>query len=180
MLGIAVSLQAALLFSCKNDLETIRSLDMVDTIPEMSANEVEIYYSERAFVQIKLVAPRLVKTTRDDEPVLEFPDGFTTYFYDSTYQVKSYISGDYGISYEKRKIMEARHNVIVENLETNEKLNTEELFWDQNQEIIYTNAFVRITRGDEIITADGLKADQTFETMEFENPKGEIEVKEEE
>lgn len=180
VVGIAVLLIAALLFSCKNDIEAIRSLELVDTIPDLSAKEVEIYYSERGFVQIKLVAPTLVRTLMEDEPVIEFPDGFTTYFYDSLQQVKSYISADYGISYEKKKMMEARHNVIVENLESKEKLNTEELFWDRVKEIIYTEKFVRITRGEEIITADGLESNQTFESMEFKNPKGLIEVEEEE
>lgn len=168
-----------LMFSCKNDLEEIRSLDVRDTLPEMSAKEVEILYSERAKVQVRLVAPELIKKEVGDEPVLEFPKGFTVYFYDSTDHVKSTIQGDYGISFEKKKLMEARHNVIVENLETNEKLNTEQLYWDRIKETIFTDKFVRITRGDEVITADGLTSDQSFETMEFKNPKGLIEVREE-
>jgi LPS export ABC transporter protein LptC len=161
--------------SCRNDMETIRSLDIHDTVPDMSAKEGEILFSEKGKVQVKLTAPTLVRTTMDNEPVIEFPDGFTVFFYDSTFQVKSTITGDYGISFEKRKIMEARHNVIVENLETEEKMNTEQLFWDQNKETIYTEKFVRITRGEEVITADGLVSDQSFESMEFDNPKGLIE-----
>jgi LPS export ABC transporter protein LptC len=90
------------------------------------------------------------------------------------------MQGDYGISYEKKKLMEARHNVIVENLETQERLNTEQLFWDRMKETIYSNKFVRITRGEEVITADGLTSDQSFENMEFKNPRGLIEVEEEE
>lgn len=173
-------LMASFLFSCKNDLETIRLLDVTDTLPDMSASEVEILYSERSHVQVRLIAPLLIRKTYDSEPVIEFPEGFTVFFYDSNLLVKSTIRGDFGISYEKKKIMEARHNVIVENLETGERLNTEELFWDQNKEIIFTDKFVRITRGEEVITADGLTSDQTFQTMEFSNPKGLIEVKEEE
>jgi len=169
-----------LLFSCRNDLEEIRSLDVVDTLPDMSARDVEILYSERGFVQVKLIASKLIRKTMDDQPVLEFPEGFTVFFYDTTKNIKSTIKGDYGISFEKQKLMEARHNVIVENLETDEKLNTEQLYWDRARETIYTEKFVRITRGEEVITADGLTSDQSFETMEFKNPKGLIEVTEEE
>jgi LPS export ABC transporter protein LptC len=171
---------AMLLFSCKNDLETIRSLEVLDTIPDMTAREVEILYSERGYVQVRLTAPLLIKKAVENEPVIEFPEGFLVHFYDTAFRVKSIMSGDYGISYEKQNLMEARHNVMVENLETQEKLNTEQLFWDRNKETIYTNKFVRITRGEEVITADGLTSDQSFETMEFDNPRGLIEVEEEE
>jgi LPS export ABC transporter protein LptC len=131
-------------------------------------------------VQVKLTAPLLVRKEIDDEPVTEFPEGFEVFFYDSAYRVKSTMRGDYGISYEKKKLMEARHNVIVENLETQERLNTEQLFWNRVNETIYSNKFVRITRGEEVITADGLTSDQSFENMEFTNPRGLIEVEEEE
>ena len=172
VIGLAAILSVLLMASCKNDLETIRSLDVSDTVPDMSARDVEILYSERAKVQVRLMAPLLVQKTLENEPVLEFPEGFTVFFYDSAFQVKSTIRGDYGISYEKRKIMEARHDVIVENLQTQERLNTEQLFWDRNKETIYTDKFVRLTRGEEVLTADGMTSDQSFESMEFDNPKG--------
>lgn len=176
---MAVTLLTALLFSCKNDINAIRSLDVLDTVPDMTARDVEVLYSERGYVQIRLTGPLMIHTTIDEEPVLEFPEGFQVSFLDSNFRVKSTISGDYGISFEKKKLMEARHNVVVQNMETNEKLFTEQLFWDQNKETIYTEKFVRISRGEEIITADGLVADQGFERMEFKNPKGPIEVQEE-
>jgi LPS export ABC transporter protein LptC len=177
--GFTVVLLAAVLVSCKNDLETIRSLDVVDTVPDMLARNVDMLYSERGFVQIRLESPLLVRKTIEQEPVMEFPEGFKVSFYDSNFHIKSTISGDYGISFEKSKLMQARHNVVVENMDSKERLNTEELFWDQNKETIYTDKFVRITRGDEVITADGLISDQKFESMEFKNPKGLIEVREE-
>jgi LPS export ABC transporter protein LptC len=179
-LGFAIILAGLILPSCKNDMETIRSLEVLDTLPEMSARDVEILYSERSHVQVKLTAPLLIRNTQDDEPVIEFPEGFTVFFFDSTFQVKSTMTGDYGISFEKRKMMEARHNVIVENLETQERLNTEQLFWDRLKEKIYSEKFVRVTRGQEVITADGMTSDQSFETIEFINPKGLIEMEEEE
>jgi LPS export ABC transporter protein LptC len=178
--GLVLILAGLILPSCKNDLETIRALDIQDTLPDMSARDVEILYSERSRVQVKLIAPLLVRREMDEEPVIEFPEGFEVFFYDSAFHVKSTMTGDYGISYENRKLMEARHNVIVENRQTEERLNTEQLYWDRMKETIYSNKFVRITRGEEVITADGLISDQSFENMEFTNPRGLIEVEEEE
>ena len=177
MAGIAALLIIAMLPSCKNDVQTVLSLDVVDTLPEMTARDVEIIYSERARVQIKLVSPYLVNETKE-EPLLIFPEGFTVYFYDSVMNLQSTITADYGISYEKKKLMEARHNVVVENLKKGEKLNTEELFWDRNKQQIYSNKFVRLTTGEQVVTGDGLTSKDPFDEIFITNPKGLLEFKE--
>jgi LPS export ABC transporter protein LptC len=175
---IAVVLLSTILPSCKNDVQTVLSLDVVDTLPEMTARDIEILYSEKAMVQIKLISPLLVSKT-EEEPVLLFPKGFTVFFYDSAMNLKSTITAEYGISYEKKKLMEARNNVVVENLEKQEKLNTEELFWDRDKGRIYSNKFVRITSGGQVYTGDGLISYQPFDELEVTNPKGLIEITEE-
>jgi LPS export ABC transporter protein LptC len=177
--SIVVFLLMTMLFACKNEMQEIKSLDFSDTLPDLSARDIEMIFSESALVQVKLVSPRLISIESQD-PYREFPEGFVVYFYDSLMNVKSFIKADYGIDREKQKLMEARYNVVVENLETNERLNTEELFWDQSTEKIYTNKFVRITRGDEVITGDGMVSDQSFESIEIINPKGLIEIGDEE
>jgi LPS export ABC transporter protein LptC len=158
-------------------VQTVLSLDLVDTLPEMTAKDIEIIYSERAKVKIKLVSPYLVNKT-EEEPVLYFPQGFTVYFYDSALNLQSTITADYGISYEKKKIMEARHNVVVENIEKGEKLNTEELFWDRDKQLIYSNKFVKLTTGEQVVTGDGLTSEEPFDQIFISNPKGLLEFKE--
>jgi LPS export ABC transporter protein LptC len=175
---IAVVLMSMILPSCKNDVQTVLSLDVVDTLPEMTARGIEIIYSEKARVQVKLVSPYLVSKT-DEEPLLIFPEGFTVFFYDTAMTLTTTITADYGISFEKKKLMEARHNVVVENLAKGEKLNTEELFWDRDKGIIYSNKFVKITSGGQVYTGDGLTSVQPFEELEVRNPKGLIEIKDE-
>jgi LPS export ABC transporter protein LptC len=178
--SILIMLVAALVSSgCKNDLAEIQSLDFTDTLPDLTARQVEMYYSESAEVEMELESP-LILSFKGDEPYTEFPEGFIVYFYDSLNQVKSTISADYGINYEKDKLMVARYNVKVVNVEKNEKLNTEELFWNQRKELIYSDKFVRLTRGEEVITGDGLRSDQQFEEIEIINPRGLIEVEDEE
>ena len=174
---ITVTLLAAL-FACRNDMDEVRLLEFNDTIVPMVAHDVEMIYSERGEPQIRLVSPLLVRSDKEQD-FLEFPEGFVVYFYDSLMQVKSQISADYGISFEKKRLMVARYNVVVDNFEKDERLDTEELFWDQARETIYSEKFVKITRGEEVITGDGLTADQTFETIEIDNPQGLIEVEDE-
>lgn len=175
---IAVVLFSTILPSCKNDVQTVLSLDVVDTLPEMSARDIEILYSEKAKVQIKLVSPLLISKT-EEEPLLLFPKGFTVFFYDSAMNLKSTITAEYGISYEKKKLMEARINVVVENLEKGQKLNTEELFWDRGKQIIYSNKFVKLTSSETVIMGDGLTSTEPFEELVITHPTGPIEITEE-
>lgn len=170
---------SGLITSCKNDIEAVRSLDFTDTLPGMTARDIEITYSEKARVQIKLVSPHLVKQEGGEEPLMIFPEGFKVFFYDSLMNLKSTITADYGISYEKKKLMEARHNVIVENMEKGETLNTEVLFWDREKAMIYSDKFVKITTGEQVITGDGLNSREPFRELDILNPRGPIEIREE-
>lgn len=166
------------LSSCKNDVQQVLSLDVVDTLPELTARDIEIFYSEKGKMQIKLVSPYLVNKT-GDEDLLLFPEGFTVYFYDTAMNLQTTITADMGISYEKKKLMEARHNVVVENMQKDERLNTEELFWDRAKAVIYSNKFVRLTTGGNVVTGDGLTSREPFDEIIISHPRGPLELKEE-
>jgi LPS export ABC transporter protein LptC len=176
--GVTALLFMAMLPACKNDVQTVLSLDVVDTLPAMTAKDVQIMYSERGRVQIKLESPLLVNRPEQENAMI-FPEGFIVYFFDSTMAVQSTITADYGISYEKKKLMEAHRNVVVENMQKGEKLNTEELFWDREKQLIYSNKFVKLTTGEQVITGDGLTSKEPFDEILITNPKGLLEFKEE-
>lgn len=139
------------------------------------ARDIEVYYSDSGKIQAMLKSPYMIRI-EDDDSYFEFPDGFEAVFYDSVMQPQSIITANYGISYENKKQMEARNNVVVRNLEKQEQLNTEHLVWDRRKGIIYSNVFVKITKPDEVIYGDGLKSDQNFEFYEIDNPTGEFQV----
>ncbi len=168
-----------MLFACRNEMRDITAFDsMLDTLPGLSAYDIEFTYSDSAKIQIRLTGPTMHSYDGED-PYLEFPDGFKVLFYDSLMNVQSQIRANYGINYQKRKLMEARGNVIVINYEADEQLNTEELIWDQRKEMIYSNKFVKITTGDGVLYGDGLESDQTFTSRRIINPSGEIMIDEE-
>ena len=169
----------AMLFACKNKMSEVASLNFSDTIPEVSARDIEFTFSDSAEVQVRLSGP-LMYAFEGDEPYMEFPEGFRVEFYDSAFNITSTITGKYGINYREKKIMEARKNVVVTNFETGERLDTEELIWDQNKRLIYSNKFVKITSEEGVIFGDGLEAEQDFSKRRIINPSGEIEVRDEE
>lgn len=169
-----------MLFACKNDLKEIVAMDFSsDTIPDVSAKNIDFTFSDSAKVQVRLTGP-VMHAYEGEDSYMVFPEGFKVEFYDSVMNVTSTITGMYGVHYREKRYMEARKNVVVTNYETGEQLNTEELIWDQVKEIIYSNKFVKITSEDGVIFGDGLEAEQDFSKRRIINPSGEIEVNEDE
>ena len=77
--SIVVFVLMTMLFACRNEMSEIQSLDFADTLPDLSARDIEMIFSESAKVQVKLVSPLLV-SIEGEEPYREFPEGFVVYF----------------------------------------------------------------------------------------------------
>ncbi len=151
---------------------------MLDTLPDLSAKDIRFIYSEYGEPQVELSGP-VMNHYDGEDPYMEFPEGFRVEFYDTLNVVKTTLTANYGINYQDKKIMIAKGNVVVNNYETHEILNTEELIWDQNAELIYSNKFVKVTSDDGVLYGDGLESDQTFTRRRIINPTGEILVEDE-
>ncbi len=160
-----------MLFACENDVNKVKLCTEEDSLPVVSIKDVELIYSDSGQVQILLTSKQLKKYA-GKKPFTEFPKGFEILFFDSLKNIKSKITANYGISYDKRKIMEAKNNVVVINNEKNERLNTEHLVWDQNKRMIYSDVFVKIKQKDRELYGKGLESDETFNKWKILKPTG--------
>lgn len=166
------------LFSCENDIKTINTVGNKDYLPVETAKDVETIYSDSGQIVVIVKAEQLNRY-ESEKPYVEMPKGVNVFFYDSAMNVKSKLTAKYAISYEKEKIMEAKNDVVVVN-EKQEQLNTEHLVWDQKKAIIYSDKFVKINTGTEILWGDGLDADERFDKWKIKKPKGSITINEDE
>jgi LPS export ABC transporter protein LptC len=141
--------------SCENNIEVIKNLTSIKDLPSVSAQEMEIIYSDSAKIRLKVVAKVLNKFNTPEKQYIEFPQGITLYKYDSSLQVVAIIKANYALYRENAKLWEARDDVVAKNIEKSEQLFTEELFWDQNKGIIYSNKFTKIINPDGVFYGDG-------------------------
>ncbi|NTW31717.1 MAG: LPS export ABC transporter periplasmic protein LptC [Bacteroidetes bacterium] len=161
--------------ACQNDIKTINTIINNDSLLVETANDVETIYSDSAQIQV-IVKARVLKRFEGTKAYTEMPKGIIVNFYDSLMQVKSKLTANYAISYEREKIMEAKNNVVVVNVKQ-EQLNTEHLVWDQKKAIIYSDKFVKINTGKEILWGEGMEADERFDKWKILKPKGSITIK---
>jgi LPS export ABC transporter protein LptC len=169
----------AFLFSCSTEQEEI-PITTSDTLKptEISFNTT-ILMSDSALLKIKVVTPKLVRYSDEENPYVEFPEGLKLILFDSLGRVESTLEANYGVNYPKEKRVEVKNNVIVENIKK-ETLNTEHLTWLREEQRIFTEEYVKITTPDEIIYGDGLESNESFTKYRIKNIKGVISVNSEE
>ena len=75
---------------------------------------------------------------------------------------------------KKEDVYKATGNVIIKNIEKGDRLDTEELFWSRKKEEVYTDKFVKIEQGGDLLLGDGLTAKQDFSSYNIIKPKGKL------
>ncbi|MCX7985602.1 MAG: LPS export ABC transporter periplasmic protein LptC [Bacteroidales bacterium] len=167
------------LVSCENNIEVVKNLGELKDAPVVSAQEVEILYSDSAKLKLRITAPEIKRYSQPNKQYTEFPKGIKVEQFDSAMQVVAVIEARYAIYYENKNLWEARNNVVAKNLVKNEELNSEELFWDQAQGIIYSRKFSRISNEDGVFYGEGgFEAKEDLSQWHMLGIKGKVNIKE--
>lgn len=169
-----------MLFSCENSMEKVKQFIDNDTIVGLMAYDVVIERSDSGMMVAKLIAPVMRTIDDPDSAMLEFPKGFVAYMYEGDTAPSSMIRGDYGVNYQKKELIIAKHNVVVKNVRTEEVLETETLFWNQKKKKIYTSGLVKISGPDKLIFGDSLTANENFSKREIFGIRATLEINEDE
>jgi len=171
---LGVMLLVGMAASCQSDLETIEEVTRQEEGPLESLYDVELIYSDYGRIRMILNSPQMNRF-ENDESYLELPQGLHVVFYDTLKRETSSMTARYAINYEDRELIEARDDVVVIN-EAGEKLNTEELIWNQKEETIRSDKFVKVTTEDEVTYGTGLEADERFDHWRILQPHGTFRV----
>ncbi len=163
--------------SCvKNDLKQVEELSRKEVPVEISTG-IEVIYTDSALLKAKLKAPEMRRYLSEEDPKLEMPKGLYVEFFDKSGNVNSRLRGDYGIRFINKNLTKVTGDVEVVNLQ-GDTMNTEELWWDETTEKVYSQKFVKVKSKEEIILAEGFESDVTFTKYTFYKIKGIIAVKE--
>jgi LPS export ABC transporter protein LptC len=166
--------------SCENDIETINALTSELDIPDQTGYDVEIAYYDSGRLQGRIITPEVNRYDRVDHPYIEFPKGMEVQFYNDSDRAESFIHAKYAIYYQDTHIWEARNEVVAENRTTHEKLETEQLFWDEDKKIIYSEKYSVITNSDGVFVGQaGFDANQDLTNWTLRRSRGTANVKEE-
>lgn len=174
--GIAILL---IFFSCKNDIETINALTNEIELPDQTGYDVEIAYTDSGLLKGKIFAPEVNVYARKEEPYIEFPQGIRVIFYTLGGIANASVQSKYAIYFQKEKLWEARYQVVAENPGEGKKLETEQLFWDEKTEQIYSDKYSKITNPDGVSMGEnGFEAKQDLTWYKLKRTTSTINLKE--
>ena len=172
-LVLLVICSASLLFSSCNNAEVSQPVEYTGPLSE--AEKIELFYSENERVKVKMRADLMYEFKNGDR---EFPKGIYLEFYDPFGKLESTLRANHAYFFKTENQWRGRGKVEVKNIAKDNQLTTEELFWKHTEERIFTEKFVTIRQGEDVIYGTGLEAKQDMSDYTIKNNiSGDVSIK---
>lgn len=163
---------AFVVISCKGKLGEAEALDLKE-VPVQIVDDMFIVQTKNGLIQMRAEAPLMEKYERDTLSYELFPKGFFVYGYTDDERLETEIVADMArhLKYKDgREVWEAFGDVVVKNLIKQEVMETDTLYWDQENEKIYTHCYVRMYSPDGFMQGYGMESDQRARNSIIYNP----------
>jgi LPS export ABC transporter protein LptC len=176
---ICSALFVTLLVACNQEKPLkISAFKDRSSMPQLHATEVTTVISDSGITRYRISTPQWDVFDRAAQPYWEFPKGIHLERFNPELKVDANIHSNYAKFNQNEKIWELKGKVRMINLQ-GELFETEHLFWNQNQERIYSDTLVKITKAQGIINALSFESNQSMTRYSFRNATGPIVVPEE-
>ncbi|MBR7167242.1 MAG: LPS export ABC transporter periplasmic protein LptC [Bacteroidales bacterium] len=158
---------------CSNDMEEIQFFDQSD-MPVQVVKDSEIIQSKKGNVQLRLIAS-IINVYDGEESKTEYPEGIYLEFFNKDKEVSTSLSAKYAVSYDSKKIMEARNNVVIIDYDSGDTTYMESLIWDKKEKKIYSDKPLKSVNGSRVTYGDGFESDENFKNPQIFHQRGTLE-----
>ncbi len=177
--SIAAVLTVAMLFSCKNNTNEVRDFLAEQNLPIGVAKDAYHVYKDSGKISSKLITPLLYDfSNRKEHPYNEFPEGVRIINFQNQGKDSVTILGDYAISYTITSVSEIKGNVVIINHTEQSRLETDQLFWDQNTGYFFSEKPFVLTTLTDTINGVGFESKDDLSKWVSKNITGELITKE--
>ncbi len=158
--------------SCKRE-EAVKIEAVKDrqSLPGLTATKITTVVSDSGITRYRLYADKWEIFDRAQEPYWDFPAGLYFERFDENLAIDAHFQSQTARYYEYKRLWEFKGRVKAVNLE-GEMFETDLLYWDEQQERIYSDKFIRVTQKARVITAVGFESDQSLTRYHFKNVQG--------
>ena len=148
------------LLSCEDNFQEIQNINSKNILPIGITENLKLIYTDSAKVKAILYSNLNKDFTNQSFPYSEFPEGVKITFYDNDLN-ETIVTSDYAITYNKTNIVNLIGNVVINNFDGSE-LKTKQLYWDPEQEWLFTEEKFSFKNIDYDIVASRLDANRSF------------------
>jgi LPS export ABC transporter protein LptC len=163
--------------SCEKKVDTIKNLE-VQNLPSLTVKNFQTIITDSGKVQLIMSAPIMESYNNDESPYSEFKSGIKAVYYDGKIDPVATVTSKYARYTTKKSLWELRDSVVIMN-GTNDILETEQLFWEQEKDLIYNDRFVKISNQDQTITGTGFESDLRLTKRQIKKVSGPIYLRDE-
>lgn len=140
----------------------------------LEATDLEAVYSEEGIVKLKVITPKVVRYENEDQ---EYPEGIYVTLYKAEDQsIVATARANNAYYVHSQNVFKFTGNVEVTSPNKKRQLNTEALFWSPDDKRFYTDKFIRIASDDNLLTGEGLDAQQDLSQYYISRPRGVVNV----
>ncbi len=130
-----------------------------ETTPSMNTDSVTMLVSDSGITRYKVITDNWQIYDKAAEPFWFFPKGIYIEQFDSIFEVEAKIVADTAWRYTAKNLWRVKGNVDIRNRQ-GEVFMSDELFWDQQSQKVYSDKFIEIIRGDTELKGYGFESNQ--------------------
>ena len=169
---IAILSTVAILFSCSNRLDQIHKRNQTDFFPLSIAENINTKYTDSGRLTSILVSSKMINFSNHDFPFYEFPEGIQLTLLD-TKKASSTVVSNHAVVYNETDLIDLRGDVVLTTA-NNDTLFTDQLYYDQKKEWLFTDFPVKFRTKDYITNGNGFDANQDFTNAQVLQVTGRI------
>ena len=161
-IAAAAAMLFLLLSGCRGDKkEVVGALSNPKEVSTIFGRDVTTLVSDSGITRYRVVTKEWYMYEQSDSPRWYFPKGLYIETFDENFDVEAFIEGDTAIYYKYKRLWELKGDVRMANIQ-DERFFTEQLFWNQDKQQIYSDSTIHIERGDRIIEGQGFLSNESM------------------
>ena len=173
--AVAVAIAACCLSCGKERQSFVPNAGAGSVTPTMATADVSTFISDSGYTKYHITTDLWQMFENADEPFWKFPSGLHLEQYDEAMQPAANVRCDSAVYLSRKRIWQLDGHVVMINVEQDSFL-TQQLFWDQNNQKVYSDSFIHIVRADRIIEGYGFESNQNMTEYTVRRPTGIIPV----
>ncbi|MDE6263870.1 MAG: LPS export ABC transporter periplasmic protein LptC [Paramuribaculum sp.] len=139
-----------------------------EVTPTMTTTDVSTLISDSGIVRYRVQAPVWYVYDEAKEPKWTFPQSLHLESFDDMFNKDATIDCDSATYLTNVQIWRLDGNVRVVNM-AGERFLTEQLFWDQRKQSVYSDSFIQIIRADRIMEGYGFVSNESMTDFAVRN-----------
>ena len=158
------SLMLVVTAGCKNEVTNIvKHPTDPERVPTMTSHDVQTVISDDGRTRYRITTPTWLMFEEARKPHWIFPQGVKAEELDSAFETISSIKCDSAYYDELAQLWDLQGNVNITNIE-GDVIQTNQLFWNQNEHKLYSESFIHIEKAGRIIEGYGYESNEQLTT----------------